>query len=434
MTDTAQLIVRDVISSHSRQNMLFECTQKFWDNYVTKTLPKGEWTSSLLGSVAHNCLEAWYRSAPEGTVPVSGSPLDYFEAEWAKIFEAKGLDYEVYRERLAHSADVLANLYLRASPDYRGADAIRKKGDKKKGESNYPKGHPDYWQNPTSTSPEMTGDWKEALALAGDLDLHNDQINAELQVAFGLDTHGTVNFVEAYSVSKMCVRNYRHPVEIMSIMGIELEFSKRLWDNGHGSKLIGMENQILFGTAVHGNTQYNVWANGKVDMLGIDINGDVWVIDYKSKSKEMHPLEIGNYDQFLTYCKFVELIYGVRPKYVAVYDLRRSRMSHALVDWARVESAYARRKEMAMAGMPERVTPIPREPFGFNSPCFKYNEAKGPSDICPNMAKCHPLLYREFDEVLLSRRAAVLERALSPRQEAAPAPTMTPLEFPKAWE
>lgn len=357
--------------SHSKLNVFQECGKLFEYEYILKERVRSEANHFIIGSACHKCIEMYYLS------PELGSPLEYADIYWRDWLRSKGLGFLLGNLKAVY-ADI-GQLYVRASAEYQGADAIRRGAKKEKGEKSFPRG-PEYWKNPVADSPAMTGDWKNAVAA---LDLDNRMHEIDIELVNKGPEWARVSLSTCYAEVREILTHYRDPECLAEVKYVEFPISHRVWE---GKTVVDVVNPVF----APGSTKTLI--NGYIDLVGVmtpAYGGGIAMGDYKSSKKEVSVVEVMYHEQLNAYGWLWKQLTGAWPTHLFINNLRFGTVTLAPFNPEIAEAVIARRMQVDAASK-DKKNYIKRDPFGWNSPCLTMSrDGKGIDEYCAHFTKCH---------------------------------------------
>lgn len=358
-------------SSHSRLNTFQTCGKLYEFEYILKQRERKEADHFIIGSACHKCIEMYYINE-DGNI---NHPLDYVDIYFRDFLRSHQVGH-LLGEMKAVQTDI-QQLHTRASADYKGADAIRKKGT-------YPKGHANYWMNPVSDHPHFTGDWKAAVEKL-DLDYRTNKVDSQLRDV-GKE-FATVSISTCYAEVIQILKGYKDPAFLESVEYVEFPISHRVME---GRTLKNVINPVyLPGT--------NTLLNGYVDIIGKmlpELGGGIALGDYKSSNKEVTAVEVTYHEQLNKYGWLWKQLTGSWPTHLFINNLRFGTTTLAEFSPEIAEAVIERTRQVVIAAAnPQNY--IRKDPFGYNSPCMTFKDGVV-KDSCPHFQKCHPEVHKKL--------------------------------------
>ena len=335
-----------------------QCSQMYKYRYVDKLNIYKISTATLIGTILHATLEYLYGEEAKADESIVTAVDAFYSVIIPTLIDAGIKNAEaILQDLLSYNADIL-QLYQRASPEYRGIDAIRTKAGE------VPK------------APEMTGVWKqECKKLRLDdrkktLDICVNSISTELE---------KVSITEVFSKAFNIAANYVTPPEIHEILYLELPLSR--WSYTE-SKLY---NPIKFPGCLH----ENIYLNGYIDLVcKLNINGKIVnaVVDYKTSKEEFTKSIVEHNQQLLVYAKAAELLLNIDIEYIAILSFLQSRLIYTPVNKEVQDLILINYNNVINNSL--NISYIKHVPDSKYSPCL--NSFK---DVCPFLENCWPSAY-----------------------------------------
>lgn len=337
--------------SVSRLKTYMTCSQKYKYEYVDGDRVKSSSKSTLLGSLVHNALELFYLTPKEDRQPLSC----YFDAGCSNYFQSSHLGDAVddtIVELMDSYADGLTKLLDRASPSYKGRDAIRKRD-----------GSP-------ASNPSMTSDWKrsyEDMGLAGIVETLSAYLEGKIELS-GED------FIGGYSEAKYICSIYKSPFYLDNPVEIEMPISKK-----KGDQII---NPVKMPSKYGGRK--NIYLLGYIDIVAELDDGSVIIADHKTSMSSFTSNDVAHNVQLLAYAYAYQIITGKRPEYIGINNVRNG--GHLVF----VETPPEKQANEILDSLFSAHLLINKEVFTKHSP-----EPYSPclsmyGSTCPYLSKCWP--------------------------------------------
>lgn len=270
-----------------------ECSQMYKLKYVDKLDSFVQSNSTIIGTLLHSTLEYLYGTEDDEVETATDAFFKILAPEFSNL--GFGSVENILGELLDYHQDI-NNLYLRASSNYSGPDAIRT------GKGEVPK------------VPEMTGVWKyecKRLKLEERQELINYTVRTSKK---GFDK---VSITEVFSRSLNLANKYRTPDAFEEILHLELPLSH--WDKTSNTLI----NPILFPNCKH----KDIYLNGYIDNVAkVKVDGKVKtaIIDYKT-SKELFDSNIVEHNQqLLMYAAAASTLLNCDIEYIGILSLLKS--------------------------------------------------------------------------------------------------------------
>jgi len=329
------------------------CPASYRHKYILKTPYRSGSRSTLMGSTVHESLEEFYRGENWLDKPF----IDTFTAvslnSLRTVFSLQ-CDSEILLDihtRLMDLAMCTDQLHVRASPSYRGEDAIRKGNGE------------------VASKPEITAAWKKALAelnIEGTTDRLNQEmldINPELD---GLEP------VSAFTDAVSLALGYRHPREISSIIAVEMPFSAA--EDGI------LQNPVLMPDNYGGSE--GIYFKGYIDLV-CEVNGELAILDHKTSKEVVTPDMVRHNAQLSGYAWAYRKLTGKTVKYIGINHIRTSQLIlQECVPAISVES---------FRNLAANYTAIKYGLFPKKAPDTEYSSClKSFGSTCPFLSQCHP--------------------------------------------
>lgn len=244
-----------------------ECSQMYKLKYVDGIYDYTRSDATLIGTILHSTLEYLYTNENITKETAIESFYKIIESELYNV----GIQNPkpLLKELIDYNNDI-SSLYLRASKNYKGIDAIRT------GKGDVPK------------SPEMTGVWKSEVKR---MNLHTRKSRIDNLIKSTYSDLSNVSITDVFVKSFNIATNYKTPKEILKTHYLELPLSK--WD--------GENNCIINPVPFPGCEFEDIYLNGFIDNISeINYKGEKVnaVIDYKT-SKELFNENIVEHNQQL---------------------------------------------------------------------------------------------------------------------------------------
>lgn len=278
-----------------------ECSEMFKLKYVDKLDVYHQSTATLTGTLMHSTLEYLYGTKDDEVETAVDAFFKVLPTEFAKLGIVSV--ESILGELLDYHQDI-ANLYKRASKNYKGADAIRTG----KGE--------------TPKVPEMTGVWKaECKRLR--LEERKNLIDYTMQASKnGLES---VSITEVFSRAFNLASKYNTPNALHEILYLELPLSN--WDRNTNTLL----NPTPFPNCPH----KDIYLNGYIDNISVvNVKGKLYnaVIDYKTSKEIFNESIVEHNQQLLMYAKGAEYLLGIPIDYIGILSLIKNDLVLVPVD------------------------------------------------------------------------------------------------------
>lgn len=270
-----------------------ECSQLYKLKYVDKLDSFVQSNATIIGTLLHSTLEYLYGIEDDEVQ----TAVDAFFKILAPEFSKLGFSSveNILGELLDYHQDV-SKLYLRASPNYSGLDAIRT------GKGEVPK------------VPEMTGVWKSECKR---LKLEERQELIDYTVRTSKKGFDKVSITEVFSRSLNLATKYKTPHALEEIIHLELPLSH--WDKTSNTLI----NPIPFPNCKHDN----IYLNGYIDNIAkVKVDGKIStaIIDYKT-SKEVFDVNIVEHNQqLLMYAAAASTLLNCDIEYIGILSLLKS--------------------------------------------------------------------------------------------------------------
>lgn len=275
--------------SVSRLKTYKTCSMKYKWEYVEKDRVFSSSKSTLLGSLVHNTLEIYYSTPIEKRL----KPISYFRDGCCNHFSSIGLESSIddsVMSLLDTYSDGLSKLLRRASKDYKGADAIRKR------------------DGGIASNPSMTSDWKKSYENMG-LDSLIDSLTVYLEGKTDLEGQ---DFIDAYSEAKYICSIYKSPYYLDNAVEVEMPISTK-----DGDKII---NPVKM-PAKYGGRK-NIYLLGYIDIVSELDDGSIIIADHKTSMSSFTAVDVSHNVQLLAYAYAYEQLKGKRPDYIGINNVR----------------------------------------------------------------------------------------------------------------
>lgn len=278
-----------------------ECSEMFKLKYIDKLDVYHQSTATLTGTLMHSTLEYLYGTKDDEVETAVDAFFKVLPTEFAKLGIVSV--ESILGELLDYHQDI-ANLYKRASKNYRGADAIRTG----KGE--------------TPKVPEMTGVWKaECKRLR--LEERKNLIDYTMQASKnGLES---VSITEVFSRAFNLASKYNTPSALHEILYLELPLSN--WDRN--------TNTLFNPTPFPNCSHKDIYLNGYIDNISVvNVKGNLYnaVIDYKTSKEIFNESIVEHNQQLLMYAKGAEYLLGIPIDYIGILSLIKNDLVLVPVD------------------------------------------------------------------------------------------------------
>jgi len=332
--------------SHSAIDTYRKCGELYKYSYIDKVVPSSAESYFELGTFIHGALEGLY-------LDFYKTPEEGFYRYLPVYLKEENLS-ELEPDILA-IIDKLSNLYVRASEDYLGKDAIRNKGNgKQEGPA-----------RPVSKVPTQTTDWKSALIAEG-IDVLRNSVNqrAARQVKFV-----NIALTDVIGECHYILKKYKHPSWYKeTIPGmVEIAFSTRD-ETGTYKNLVEWPNQP------------NTYISGVIDLVARNHNSQIVIVDHKTGQDTTNTSLVQHNSQLNIYAYAWFKLTGDWPDFISINNAKTGSNYIAPVEpQIALDIVYNRSKYITDI-INKRF--IKEAPSDYNSPCVK----------CPMLHKCHPLL------------------------------------------
>jgi hypothetical protein len=356
--------------SFSKLEKYAQCSEFFRLYYLDDSVPRPDTSSihTVVGSICHEVLERYYEQIKEGVV-IPPLVEDLLSEWWQGELTQFGLlgQWDLF----AGYVRDLGQLYVRASADYTGFDAIRTGAGK------------------VPDKPERTTTWQRAAAEL-QLATRGAQLNESVRAVATTGHWVKYSLPDVMAETFRILRGYRDPVAGCRIEHIEFGLSEYDADYHrirHPAKFPDTDAHL----------------NGFIDLVVVDGHNRTYIIDHKTSKEAPAASKVSYWEQLLLYGWAWQEITGKAPDVIAIHHLRSKQLICAPFD-PEVAAEAVRRKKKQIAAIEKGVF-IPHNPTDFHASCFN-SFTKEP---CGYLAHCHP------------RYAALLAADQAANQPAVPA-------------
>jgi ATP-dependent exoDNAse (exonuclease V) beta subunit len=326
-----------------------KCSKMYDLHYNQKMYRTDKSDATVIGSLCHEALEAYYREEVE-------HPIDALNKIWAELLKP----LEDAQDELEDLKEDLQLLSWRASADCKDAKI--------------------WIRNRDGTVPRalsMNSKYKSEVERLG-IDERKSVIN---QKAFeGIkDWSLNLSLADCYSETYRILQRYKEIPGLRKVLHVELGISTK---DGEGGVTNGVTLPI--------SKQH---MNGYIDLVA-EVNGQLAIIDHKTTSGDAPDMITVMYtDQLLLYAWAYNELYGVKPDYIGINHLKSGKVVLAPLNWSLVEDTLNRFECSIIAA--RNGTYLKKSPTEYQSPCL--GGSKNISEVtrtCPYLDVCHPDLYQ----------------------------------------
>lgn len=403
--------------SYSRVSKYTDCPRLYYLQHVAKLLEAYSDTNpTKIGNWCHKALETVLQSEEDGLVPYE--ILAGKGGLWDQ--ELEKLKLTALKPKLQTYAHHYTQVMVRANPNYRGADKIRKA------------------DGSVPSMPLMTKDGSaysrqhKMPQMALDIDAAARRADPDNWTNTSLST--------VYAESLGIMYQYQHPEGIYEVLQVELPISelRMLAADEKGNPLFDDDGEAVTTSRVRGphpmftykdeagkdqvivldilNPFYlpKVDAQGKlvkdengelvfrddacfsgyIDLLDRDRNGELGVSDHKTNGGDIPvPAKIARNEQFNVYGLIVEELTGEVVKWLRMNHLRSSSLISAPFDREQAEEVLERLLSLITAI--EKKVFTKHHPDAYVTRCH-YKNWKGDTELCEGFKLCYPKEYAEF--------------------------------------
>lgn len=273
--------------SISRLDAFNKCGRYYELKYIERIPSDGLNKSNLLGSILHKALELFYSdNSWQG-----GTLIDRFpEAVASALTKARLIgEFELdLIESLKDYTKLTEGLYLRASEQYIGSDAIRTKDGK------------------VPSNPQMTGQWKKLEGQLG-ISTRKEAIDNLFQER---PPHVNFSVCEVLSEARNLCSQYKHNPLLSQVNGVEVPISEVI------------DNEIVNPVPLDSLGVNGYFLHGYIDLVGI-YRGEGIVIDHKTSLKLPSEEDLRHHVQLLSYSWALEQINPSIPiRYIGIDHIR----------------------------------------------------------------------------------------------------------------
>lgn len=347
--------------SVSRLKLYDICSQEYKLKYIDRIETNTMSESTILGNICHSVLEEYYLSNFQyGLIEILESNIENILIE-LKVFPTKcSTNKEIIRDLQLYQKKIY-NLYLRSSPEYVGADAIRTR-------SGY-----------VPTNPTKTSDWKKSVK-----ELKLDELKSQLELLIytvNQELEG-IDLVDIYSQAYYIVSKYTVPNSIIETEAIEMPFGT------YDSETQEIINPVFFPPEF---AEEPVILNGFIDWVGkVNIDGKIGIaiIDYKTSKEQFTESTVSYNLQLYSYVYAYETITNKKVDYIGIHSLRHNELVIVPVSRHKMEavlkSLFSKHKYIKNQQYLKRI------PDSVYSPCL--NQFNKP---CSYLKYCYPDVYSQ---------------------------------------
>lgn len=291
--------------SFSRITTYSKCGQMYKLRYIDG-MPSDSTTATLTGNICHEVLEELHLNG--------GNSLEILVDNMESILQKRNIAVpNGYVEKLSSLFLLQEELYLRASAEYDGPDAIRKK------------------DGTVSAYPEMTGTWIKEVKR---LNIDGIKIDIDNQFAFLNPELIEISISDVMTDSFNILKKYSIPESIVKTLHTELPISKEV--NGQ------ILNQVKIPEKYVDGDDINLVAF--IDWIGITkVNGKegLTIIDYKTNKSNTNSNQVKYNAQLCIYSYAVEKVLGQKVDRIGIHHLRSNTLHLAKVDPKIVDDVMA---------------------------------------------------------------------------------------------
>ena len=334
--------------SYSRITTYSKCGQMYKLRYIDG-IKSGSSSSTIKGNLCHEVLEELHKNG--------GDPLDIYVSNLKSLLESRALVVpDGCIEKLLFLCQAKDDLYIRASEDYTGRDAIRKR------------------DGSVASHPEMTGVWMKEIKK---LNLDSTSFNIDKEFEFLNPELIGISISEVVEDSYRILSRYTIPESIVETLHTELPVSK-VTDNGD------IINSVLIPSQYVDNDNINLVCF--IDWIGITkVDGEdgLTIIDYKTNKANTDASQVRYNAQLCLYSYAVEQILGEPVKRIGIHHLRSNTLHLAEVD-----------KDVVNEVMSNLFSPhiqIKNGIFKKHMPDSSYSPCLNMyGQVCPYIKNCYP--------------------------------------------
>jgi len=338
-------------TSFSRLEVWAECPRKYRLRYIDRLPATAELNEHvLLGTLVHGALQEWLD--PKTPTQDPGEAFALYFPTWLREVELS----EDLVEDLLDFVRPYADLLLRASPSYCGADAIRNRD-----------GSP-----PKDLEAFPPGAWTAALRSA-----NLSQRKLELDNRAGVESEFFRHISATHLVGRayFMVVYFRIPAWVKRTLWVERGISVP------GKE--GVVDSVLF------PGRDDLYAQGYLDWVVETEDGRIAVLDHKTNKATPTELEVRFHPQLNWYAWLLYKATGIFPDLVGISHLP----THTFVV-TEVEPEIVRDVVNHLVEIQEAIDQgkFPRRlPTVYNSPCIKRDyRTQAIKEVCPYLAHCWP--------------------------------------------
>jgi hypothetical protein len=306
--------------------------------------------STVIGSIAHEALEKYYRGEVE-------NPVEALDQIWEELLSP----VQDVMEELQEVREDLQLLSWRASSECKD---------------------PKIWiRNRDGSIPKalgMNGKYKSEIERLG-IDDRKTEVNRKGFEGIP-DWSLNLSLADCYAETYQIIERYKDIPGLKKVLAVEFGISTKNKETGE------VENAVTLPIS-----KQNM--NGFIDLIA-EVNGQLTIIDHKTTRGEAPDMLTVMYtDQLMLYAWAYNELYGVKPQYIGINHLRSGKLVLAPVNWELVADTLNRFESSIVAA--RNGTYLKKSPTEYQSPCI--GGAKNMSEvtsICPYLDVCHPDLYQ----------------------------------------
>jgi CRISPR/Cas system-associated exonuclease Cas4 (RecB family) len=278
-----------------------DCSQMYKLKYIDKLDSYIQSNATLVGTLMHATLEYLYGVDDKEVQTAQDAFFKILAPEFSKLgFTSVE---SILGELLDYYQDI-NSLYLRASSNYKGIDAIRT------GKGDVPK------------VPEMTGIWKSERKR---LKLDERQYTIDHTIQTSKSGFEKVSITEVFSRALNLSNIYTTPNALEEILHLELPISH--WDKSSNSLI----NAVPFPNCKH----KDIYLNGYIDNISkvrVDGKTATAVIDYKTSREVFNTSVVQHNQQLLMYAAAASELLNCDIEYIGILSLLRSELILVSID------------------------------------------------------------------------------------------------------
>jgi hypothetical protein len=348
--------------SVSRLKLYDTCSEQYRLKYIEGIVESNLNQSNVLGNICHSVLEEYFKAEFKNSV------IEILERDIKDIL----IDLKV----LPNSLDSVVNgivedikdyqkniyhLYIRASADYKGSDAIRTKS------------------GAVPSNPSMTSAWKSYVKR---MNLDSVKSNIALSLYAVNPSIPELDLVDIYCEAFNILSKYTVPPCIINTECIELSLSAFNSSTGE------IVNPVFFPQEY---AEEPVLLNGYVDWIGevqVGFDKGIAIIDYKTSKEKFTESTVSYNVQLYCYVYAYENISNKTVSFIGIHALRTNELVIVKIDRQKMnivlDSLFSKHKYIKNEQFKKRV------PDSIYSPCLNQFGKE-----CSYLKYCYPDVFME---------------------------------------